>query len=114
MMHAHPPLTTAEKERVYAYLAGIPLRRKVSRVGQIQLGSRTYAVGRPLAQQTVTVVCDATTPTWVVTDARGTVVTRLPVEDMDVPDLNGIAPPEADDRVILIQLSLPLPLPLAA
>jgi hypothetical protein len=99
--------TLFDEQRVYAYLATIPLSRKVSKTGQIQLSGQSRSVGRGYAEQTVTVLCDAPTHEWVVTLADGTVVKRLPIHGMDVTTLTGI-PDIPDKQLPPLQLTLPL------
>ena len=96
-----------DEQRVYAYLATIPLERRVSSVGQIQVGAHVDSVGRAVAGQSVAVVCDAATHTWVVSLADGTVIKELPIQGVDVTSLTGI--PEAPEVDLPpIQLTLPL------
>lgn len=96
-----------DEQRVYAYLASIPLARRVSSVGQIQIGMQVYSVGRALAGQSVTVVCDAATHKWVVSRVDGTLIKELPIRGVDVTSLTGIAvAPEVE--LPPIQLTLPL------
>lgn len=96
-----------DEQRVYAYLATIPLTRKVTSSGQIHLYSALRSVGRALANQTVTVQCDPQTREWVVTLPDGAAVKRLPVHGMDVTSLTGLADTSTLD-LPPIQLTLPL------
>jgi transposase InsO family protein len=96
-----------DEQRVYAYLATIPLSRKVSKTGQIQLGGQSRSVGRAYAAQTVMVQCDAQRRDWVVTLADGTLVKRLSIRGLDVTSLTGI-PDTPDEHLPPIQLTLPL------
>jgi len=96
-----------DEERVYAYLATIPLSRKVSSKGQIQLGGRSRSVGSRFANQTVTVRCEAASREWVVTDADGVELKRLPIEGLDTSSLTGV-PAEETLEFPPIQLTLPL------
>ena len=96
-----------DEQRVYAYLATIPLERRVSSVGQIQIGTQVHSVGRAVAGQTVAVVCDAATHTWVVSLADGTLIKELPIQGVDVTSLTGIPATPAVD-LPPIQLTLPL------
>lgn len=96
-----------DPQRVYSYLATVTLSRKVSATGQIQLAGRSRSVGRALANQAVTVRCDADCHAWVVTDADGRPVNRLTIDGMDVTTLTGIPAP-ADADLPPIQLTLPL------
>lgn len=96
-----------DEQRVYDYLAGIPLERKVSSTGQIQLGGRSRSVGRVAAGQMVRVVCDAATREWVVCLVDGVEVKRLPIHGLDVTTLTGIADVSTYDLPPL-QLTLPL------
>jgi hypothetical protein len=96
-----------DEQRVYAYLASASLTRKVTSTGQIHLYGALRSVGRSLAGQSVSVHCEARTRAWVVSQADGTELKRLPIEGMDVTSLTAIAdipsvnlPP--------IQLTLPL------
>lgn len=94
-------------QRVYEYLASIPLRRLVSSVGQIQIGEQVHSVGRAFAGQSVAVVCDVASRSWRVSLADGMVIKRLPIQGLDVTSLTGIPEtPEVD--LPLIQLTLPL------
>jgi hypothetical protein len=96
-----------DEQRVYAYLATIPLKRRVSSVGQIQIGAYVHSVGRAVAGQNVAVVCDAAIHTWVVSLADGTVIKHLPLQGVDITSLTGIpATPEVE--LPPIQLTLPL------
>ena len=65
-------------QRVYDYLATIRLERKVSSTGQIQLRGQSRGVGRALGGQTVIVQCDAEAHEWVVHQADGLELKRLP------------------------------------
>lgn len=96
-----------DEQRVYTYVASIPLTRKVSKTGQIQLGGQSRSVGRAYAEQTVTVQCDAPTREWVVSVADGTVVKRLPIHGLDGTSLTGM-PEMPTEQLPPIQLTLPL------
>jgi transposase InsO family protein len=96
-----------DEQRVYDYLAGIPLERRVSSTGQIQLGGRSHSVGRVAAGQVVRVVCDAASREWVVCLAEGVEMKRLAIHGLDVTTLTGIADVSTDDLPPL-QLTLPL------
>jgi transposase-like protein len=96
-----------DEQRVYDYLASIPLERKVSSTGQIQLRGRSCAVGRALAGQMVLVQCDAKTHEWVVHQADGVELKRLPIYGLDVTALTGIADMPLPEPAP-IQLTLPL------
>jgi hypothetical protein len=93
-------------QQVYTYLATIRLERKVSQVGQIQLGGRSLGIGRAYAGQTVLVRCEPSARAWVIRDQDETVLTRLPVQGVDVTTLTGLPdePPVAEQP---IQLTLP-------
>jgi len=95
-----------EEQRVYDYLATIPLERKVSKVGQIQLGGRSRGVGRAYVGQTLAVGCDPHTHEWVVRMADGSEVARLPVQGVDVTSLTGL-PDEPPAEALPIQLTFP-------
>jgi transposase InsO family protein len=94
------------EQQVYDYLATIGLSRKVTQVGQIQLGGRSVGVGRAYAGQTVTVGCDPVARQWVVRMEDGTEVARLPIQGVDMTTLSGIS-----DEPLMepspIQLTLP-------
>jgi len=96
-----------DEQRVYAYLATIPLTRKVSKTGQIHLSGQSRSVGRGYAEQTVTVQCDPQTREWVVSLAEQVEVKRLAIRGMDVTSLTGI-PDMPDEQLPPIQLTLPL------
>jgi transposase InsO family protein len=119
-LRAHPELLRArrpyrmeweralfDEQRVYAYVASIPLTRKVSKSGQIQLGGQSRSVGRAYAEQTVRVQCDAATREWVVTAADGMEIKRLSIQGLDVTSLTGIAEQPSEQQLPL-QLTLPL------
>ena len=95
------------EQRVYAYLASIPLTRKVTSTGQLHLYGAVRSVGRATAGQTVSVECDPQAREWVVTQADGTAVKRLPIHDLDVTSLTGIAATPTVD-LPPFQLTLPL------
>ena len=93
-------------ERVYAYLATIELERKVSHVGQIQLGGRAAGVGRAYAGRTVLVRCDPSARVWVVRDRDENELARLPVQGIDMSTLTGLG----DETPVVeqpVQLTLP-------
>jgi transposase-like protein len=96
-----------DEQRVYDYLAGIVLERKVSRSGQIQLGGRSRSVGRAASGQLVQVVCDAAHREWVVRVASDEEIKRLSIHGFDVSRLTGIAEGSTHDLPPL-QLTLPL------
>jgi len=96
-----------DEQRVYDYLAGIELERKVSRSGQVQLGGQSRSVGRAAAGQLVKVVCDATTREWVVRGANSGELKRLPIHGLDATSLTGITDVSMHDLPPL-QLTLPL------
>lgn len=96
-----------DQQRVYAYLASIPLNRKVSKTGQIQLGGQARSVGRAYAAQTVTVQCDPHTREWVVSVTDQGEVKRLAIHGLDVTSLTGIPDIPTVD-LPPIQLTLPL------
>ena len=96
-----------DEQRIYDYLATIELERKVSSTGQIQLRGRSRAVGRAYAGQSVIVQCDAKTHEWVVHQADGVELKRLPICSLNVTALTGIADVPLP-HVPPIQLTLPL------
>jgi transposase-like protein len=96
-----------DEQRVYAYLATVSLTRKVTSTGQIHLYGVLRSVGRGLAGQSVSVQCEARTRVWVVSQADGTELKRLPIEGMDVISLTGIADTPSVE-LPPIQLTLPL------
>jgi putative transposase len=93
-------------QRVYDYLMTIPLERKVSSTGQIQLRGRSCSVGRAYAGQTVLVQCDAQTHEWVVQQQDGVAVKRLPISGLEVTALTGITDVPLPE-LPAIQLTLP-------
>jgi transposase InsO family protein len=95
-----------DQQRLYDYLATIRLERKVSQVGQIQLGGRSLGIGRTYARQTVRVGCDPLARQWVVSTDGGTVVARLPIQGVDLTTLSGL-PDELLIEAAPIQLTLP-------
>jgi hypothetical protein len=96
-----------DEQRVYAELATVSLTRKVTSTGQIHLYGALRSGGRSLAGQTVSVRCEARTRAWVVSQADGTELKRLPVQGMNVTSLTGIADTPAAE-LVPIQLTLPL------
>jgi transposase InsO family protein len=96
-----------DEQRVYDYLAGIELERKVSRTGQIQLGGRSRSVGRAAAGQMIRVVCDASRREWVVRIASGDEIKRLTIHGFDVGQLTDIMD-EPMHNLPPLQLTLPL------
>lgn len=96
-----------DEQRVYDYLAGIGLERKVSSAGQVQIGGQSRSVGRAAAGQVVKVVCDATTREWVVRVANDVEIKRLPIQGLDATTLTGITEVSMHDLPPL-QLTLPL------
>lgn len=93
-------------QRVYDYLATIELERKVSQVGQIQVGGRSVGVGRAWVGQTVSIRCDPVARLWVVEDREGKLVTHLPVRGVDITSLTGLSEePAVTEQAI--QLTLP-------
>jgi hypothetical protein len=116
---AHPTLLTPwrpyrpeaelalfDLQRVYDYLATIPLARKVNSVGQISVGRRMYSVGRRHAGQAVTMRMDAAGRAWVVYDAHGAELGRRPAQGLDVVTLTGMTEP-GPVLAVPIQLALP-------
>ena len=95
-----------DEQRVYDYLATIRLERKVSQVGQIQLGGRSLGVGRAWAGQTLSVGCDPVARVWVVCDQEGNAVTRLAVRGVDITSLTGLSD-QQEGAQEPIQLRLP-------
>lgn len=96
-----------DEQQVYAYLARIPLQRRVSSSGQIRLYGRSYSVGRARRRQLVTVRCDPTIRMWRVCAADATPIAQFPILDLDAATLTGLAdlPPAA---ICPIQLPLRL------
>jgi transposase-like protein len=95
-----------EEQRVYDYLASFVLERKVSQVGQIQIGGRSRGVGRAYVGQTLALRCDPHTREWVVRTADGSEVVRLAVQGLDVSSLTGL-PDEPPAEALPIQLTFP-------
>jgi hypothetical protein len=96
-----------DEQRIYDYLAAIPLERRVSSTGQIELGGRSRSVGRVAAGQVVRVGCDAASRDWVVSLAEGVEMKRLSIQALDITTLTGIADVSTHDLPPL-QLTLPL------
>jgi hypothetical protein len=95
-----------DEQRVYDYLATIPLERKVSTNGRVSVGRRLLAVGRRLAGQLVKVHCDRQARQWVVLLPDGSEVVRHAIVGMDVTTLTGLAElPAVEEQPI--QLTLP-------
>jgi transposase InsO family protein len=95
-----------DEQRVYDHLATMQLTRKVSVVGQIQLGGRSLGVGRAWAGQTLSLGCDPVARVWALGDREGNVVTRLAICDVDITSLTGLSD-EFCGAQEPIQLTLP-------
>lgn len=93
-------------QRVYDYLATFLLERKVSQVGQIQLGGHSLGVGRAYAGQKLLVRCDPQAREWMVWTPDGVEVARLPIQGLDVASLTGL-PDTPSPELSPIQLTLP-------
>jgi len=96
-----------DAQRVYIYLATIPLTRKVTSTGQIRIGGNAQSVGRAYAGQILTIRADAQSREWVVRQVDDTLVKRLPIRGVDVITLSGIREEPSQD-LPPIQLTLPL------
>lgn len=111
-LKAHPELLQARRpykpeqertlfneQRVYEYLETIPLERKVSQVGQIQVGRRLLGVGRRYAGQFVRVECVSISRQWVVYTRDGQEVAHHAMQGLDAAALTGL-PDELPTQVL--------------
>lgn len=69
-------------ERVKMYLSQFVFRRKVEQYGQVTLFATTYSVGRAYGRYDVELRLDPQTDEWVVTDTHGTLLRRLPCQEL--------------------------------
>lgn len=83
-------LTLFSIQRVYEFLAGQHWWRKVTQVGQFDLGGHRYGVGIAYAHQDIRVTFDATTRQFIVQDAQDEILTRLEPQGLTVEDITGL------------------------
>jgi len=79
-------------ERVYGYLASQHWWRRVSKVGQITLGSHRYGIGRAYAGQDVRITFDADAAEFVVEDSQQVEIKRLKPKGLTVEEITGLEP----------------------
>ena len=77
-------------ERVYQYLAERHWWRRVSKVGQISIGSHRYSAGMADAYQDVKVSFDADAVELVVEDSQGEEIRRLEPKGLTVDEITGL------------------------
>lgn len=77
-------------ERVYRYLAERHWWRRVSKVGQISIGSHRYSAGMAYAYQDVKVSFDADTVEFVVEDSQGKGIRRLEPKVLTIEEITGL------------------------
>ena len=77
-------------ERVYRYLAKRHWWRRVSKVGQISIGSHRYSAGMAYAYQDVKVSFDADAVEFVVEDSQGEEIRRLEPKGLTVEEITGL------------------------
>lgn len=111
-IQAHPELATPaspffpelelalfDLQRIDHFLARFAWERRIGSTGQVDIGSHTYTVSRPHARKLVTVRFDPLTRELVFfaqldgTGKDGDVLKRIPIRDLDVPDLIGFSLP---------------------
>jgi transposase InsO family protein len=68
--------------RVVAHLSGYAVTRRISKNGRVTLYNRTHYVGCIHREQTVYVMLDPDEIQWVITDAEGRQLCRLPAKDL--------------------------------
>lgn len=95
-----------ELARVAAFLAQVTLERKVSTVGQVDIGRQVYSLGRAWAGHTATIGCHASTRCWVFLDEQGEIMAERPIRAFDVASLTGLDPTRPHPCAP-IQLALP-------
>ncbi len=93
--------------RVQLYLTRLALERKVSLVGQVQLGGVRYALGRTHAGKTLQIQFDAQTAQWVFREAQGNEVARHALQGLGVAYLTGLDPTRIPPPTTPVQLTLP-------
>jgi hypothetical protein len=79
-------------DRVYQFLDGKLWWRKASKVGQIEIGSQRYAIGRDHGAQEVRVTFDADTVEFVVEDSHENLICRLEPKGLTVKEITGLDP----------------------
>jgi transposase InsO family protein len=104
-------LALFDLKRVDTYLATFTWERKVSKSGQIQIGSQRYMVGRRYAGHQVPVRFDPTDRHFVFYDPHlpDQEIGRRPAKGLEITDLTGLAP----WPIGLGPQQLPLPLPIS-
>lgn len=100
-------LVLFDVQRVYAYLSKVVLQRKVSQVGQVQLGGVRYALGRSHAAKTLQVQFDAQAAAWVFCDDHGSEVARRDLQGLGVEYLTGLDPTLMPSPAVPVQLTIP-------
>ena len=79
-------------ERIYNFLDGKHWWRKVSQVGQFQIGSQRYGIGVDHSEQSVRVTFDASTIEFVVEDSRENEIARLKPKGLTIGEITGLDP----------------------
>lgn len=69
--------------RVKTYLSQFVFRRKVEKFGQVTLFANTYSLGRAHSRMPVEIRLDPQTDEWLVADEQGTLLRRLPCQELD-------------------------------
>lgn len=100
-------LSLFDLRRVYTYLAGVPLQRQVTQVGQVKLGHVCYSLGRAHAGKVVKVACLSDRAEWRFTDLQGQEVARRAIQQLTVLDLTGLDPHTQPSPLPPLQLTLP-------
>ena len=86
-------------KRVYKYLADQHWWRRVSRVGQIDLGGYRYGIGRAYAYQDVRITFDEDAAEFVVEDSQQTEIKRLKPKGLTIEEITGLQPPSRQDSL---------------
>jgi hypothetical protein len=79
-------------ERVYKYLADQHWWRRVSKVGQISLGSHRYGIGVAYAVQDVRIAFNSDAAELVVEDSHQIEIKRLKPKGLTVEEITGLEP----------------------
>lgn len=77
-------------DRVYEFLDGKHWWRKVSKVGQLEIGSQRYGIGRDHGAQEARVTFDAETAELVVQDSHENLIKRLQPKGLTVEEITGL------------------------
>lgn len=108
--HAEWELAYFDIQRVYTYLTSFTWERKVSKTGQVYIGSRRYTVGRTYARSQIQIRFDPEDQNYVFFDpekpSEKQEIRRHLAIGLSVAELTGLYDPSKD----LVPQQLPLPL----